>query len=204
MSDVSQGPDWWQAADSKWYPPEQHPDHAPAPPPSPTPNMPPPQGRQYAAAGGSGLAFDRREIMPGGLIVLAGGLLYCVFGFFPWYVQNIDCGMVPPGVPCAVALNAWHSGTALFSAILFLVAAGVFLAKALRAIPAPKVPLELVALGAVVLGDLFFLIAFFSVPAGFFGISRGWGLWIDLAVVIAITAGAVLQFVGSRRANPAV
>ncbi len=201
MSDVSQGPGWWQAGDSKWYPPEQHPDNVP---PSPAPNVPPPQGRQYAAAAGSGIAFDTREVMPGGLIVLVGGLLYCVFGFFPWYVQNIDCGMVPPGVPCAVNLDAWHSGTAVLSAILFLLAAGAFLAKALKVIPAPKVPLELVALGAVVLGDLFFLIAFFSVPAGFFGISRGWGLWIDLVVVIAITAGAVLQFLGSRRANPAV
>lgn len=26
MSDVSQGPGWWLAADSRWYPPEQHPD----------------------------------------------------------------------------------------------------------------------------------------------------------------------------------
>ncbi|MCL4448270.1 MAG: DUF4282 domain-containing protein [Actinobacteria bacterium] len=26
MSDVSQGPGWWQAADGKWYPPEAHPD----------------------------------------------------------------------------------------------------------------------------------------------------------------------------------
>jgi hypothetical protein len=203
MSDVSQGPDWWQAADSKWYPPEQHPDNA-SRPPSPRQNVPTPQRGQYAGAGGSGITFDRREIGPGGLIVLAGGLLYCVFGFFPWYVQNIDCGLVGPGIPCAVSLNAWRSGTALFSAILFLLAAGAFLAKALKVIPAPKVPLELVALGAVVLGDLFFLIAFFSVPAGFFGISRGWGLWIDLVVAIAITAGAVLQFLGSRRANPAV
>ena len=94
--------------------------------------------------------------------------------------------------------------SAVLLAILFLLAAGVFLAKALKVIPAPKVPLEMVALGAVVLGDLFFLIAFFSVPAGFFGISRGWGLWIDLVVAIAITAGAVLQFLGSRRADPAV
>lgn len=213
MSEASQGPGWWQAADHKWYPPEQHPDYAP-PAPSPTPNVAPrpssqpvaPQGHsgQYAGAAGSGITFDPRAIMPGGLIVLAGGVLYCVFGFFPWYVQNIDCGIAPPGVPCAVSLNAWRSGTALFSAILFLAAAGVFLAKALKVIPAPKVPLELVALGAVVLGDLFFLIAFFSVPAGFFGISRGWGLWIDLVIVIAITAGAVLEFLGSRRAHPAV
>jgi hypothetical protein len=50
MSDQSQGQDWWQASDGKWYPPEQHPDSAvgatqamdqqPAGPP-PTSAMPP-------------------------------------------------------------------------------------------------------------------------------------------------------------------
>lgn len=40
MSDVSQGPGWWQAADVKWYPPELHADYvAPLPPP---PTLPPP------------------------------------------------------------------------------------------------------------------------------------------------------------------
>ncbi|HUQ62426.1 MAG TPA: DUF4190 domain-containing protein [Acidimicrobiales bacterium] len=37
MSDVSQGPGWWQASDGKWYPPEQ----ATQPPPTqPTPTTP--------------------------------------------------------------------------------------------------------------------------------------------------------------------
>lgn len=32
MSDTSQGPDWWQASDGKWYPPEQAPGYqSPAP-----------------------------------------------------------------------------------------------------------------------------------------------------------------------------
>ena len=34
MSDVSQGPGWWQASDGKWYPPEQHPNYRPPPPPT--------------------------------------------------------------------------------------------------------------------------------------------------------------------------
>lgn len=34
MSDVSQGPGWWQASDGKWYPPEQAPSGAPAPAPA--------------------------------------------------------------------------------------------------------------------------------------------------------------------------
>lgn len=32
MSDVSQGPGWWQASDGKWYPPEQAPAAQPAMP----------------------------------------------------------------------------------------------------------------------------------------------------------------------------
>jgi len=34
MSDQSQGPGWWVASDGKWYPPEQHPNYAPAHPSS--------------------------------------------------------------------------------------------------------------------------------------------------------------------------
>lgn len=42
MSDVSQGPGWWQASDGKWYPPEQFPGATttpvePGPPPGPGP-----------------------------------------------------------------------------------------------------------------------------------------------------------------------
>lgn len=45
MSDTSQGPGWWQASDSKWYPPEQAAQAPPGPPPSPefaAPTSPPP------------------------------------------------------------------------------------------------------------------------------------------------------------------
>ena len=41
MSDVSQGPEWWQAADLKWYPPELHADYV-APLLPPPPKLPPP------------------------------------------------------------------------------------------------------------------------------------------------------------------
>jgi hypothetical protein len=44
MSDVSQGPGWWQAADGKWYPPAPQPQQPPAPPgfgaPQPAYNAP--------------------------------------------------------------------------------------------------------------------------------------------------------------------
>jgi Domain of unknown function (DUF4190) len=37
MSDISEGPGWWQASDGRWYGPEQHPSYAPPPPPGPVP-----------------------------------------------------------------------------------------------------------------------------------------------------------------------
>ena len=40
MSDTQQGPDWWLASDSKWYPPQSRPL---PPPPPPTPPQAPPQ-----------------------------------------------------------------------------------------------------------------------------------------------------------------
>jgi hypothetical protein len=39
MTDRPQGPDWWQASDLKWYPPEKHPNYVA--PPSPPPMQPP-------------------------------------------------------------------------------------------------------------------------------------------------------------------
>ncbi len=52
MSDVSEGPGWWQASDGKWYAPELHPDYVPpaapptaeaaAEPPAPEPIAPEP------------------------------------------------------------------------------------------------------------------------------------------------------------------
>jgi hypothetical protein len=43
MSEVSQGPGWWQAADLKWYPPERHAEYV-APLPPPPKLLPPPRG----------------------------------------------------------------------------------------------------------------------------------------------------------------
>jgi hypothetical protein len=40
MSDVSQGPGWWQASDGKWYPPQPAAPVAPPPPPSGPPTTP--------------------------------------------------------------------------------------------------------------------------------------------------------------------
>ncbi|HMC39716.1 MAG TPA: hypothetical protein VKI19_08650 [Acidimicrobiales bacterium] len=36
-SDAQEGPDWWQASDGRWYPPEVHPDRQPVAEPEPEP-----------------------------------------------------------------------------------------------------------------------------------------------------------------------
>lgn len=50
MSDVSQGPGWWQASDGRWYPPTAQPGPAPAPTGPPSPYGPPPAGYGYGYA----------------------------------------------------------------------------------------------------------------------------------------------------------
>jgi hypothetical protein len=57
MSEVSQGPGWWQASDLKWYPPERRAGYLPPPPVElpPLPNLPPPpEGGGYPTQGPTG------------------------------------------------------------------------------------------------------------------------------------------------------
>ena len=62
MSDLSQGPGWWQASDGKWYPPERHPDYRPPPPPPPT-GPPTDSVDPIVAKGVNGtVAFDGRMV----------------------------------------------------------------------------------------------------------------------------------------------
>jgi len=70
MSDVSQGPGWWQASDGKWYPPEQAPGAAPTiPPPSGPPSgFAPPTGPPagYGPPSGPPQAYGPPAGPPGG------------------------------------------------------------------------------------------------------------------------------------------
>jgi uncharacterized RDD family membrane protein YckC len=63
MSDVSQGPGWWQASDGKWYPPEQAPGAQPAAPTGPPAFGAPPA---YGAPAYGAPAYGAPSGMPGG------------------------------------------------------------------------------------------------------------------------------------------
>jgi hypothetical protein len=147
------------------------------------PGVPPGYHGQLAGAGGSGAVFDLRTITPGGLMAVVGGLLYFVFSFCPWYTAR--------WLDEDISANAWHRASGVWSVLIFLVVALAFVVRALKVIP-PKIPLEVITLGLVVVGDIFFLVAFLDVPGA---VSRGWGLWLDLLFVLVINVGAVLQFI---------
>jgi hypothetical protein len=143
---------------------------------------PAPGGRgQLARAGSSGAVFDVGAIAPGGLMAAVGGLLFFVFSFCPWYTVRFF----------GLEANAWDRGSGVWSVLIFVVVGLAFAVRALKVI-SPKIPLEIIALGLVVLGDIFFLVALLDVPRG---VSMGWGLWIDLVVALVINVGAVLQFI---------
>jgi len=59
MSDFAQGPDWWQASDGMWYPPEQAAPAAPAAPAGPWAATPPP-ANPYAATPYGAPAYQAR------------------------------------------------------------------------------------------------------------------------------------------------
>jgi hypothetical protein len=146
-----------------------------------------------------GMAFDLQSIMPGGAIAIGSGVLLFIISFFHWWVPNVDaiCGSEGGlGDTCRSLVGgqgakAWDRGITTFALILTLVIVAVFVAKALKVLPA-SLPLELIAAGVLVLADIFYLITFISKGGGGAGISRGWALYVGLILVLALNAGVVL------------
>jgi TM2 domain-containing membrane protein YozV len=65
MSEVSQGPGWWQASDGKWYAPDLHPDHqASAPVDQPAVSSPAIRSDQVFAAADSAPVFAAADSAP--------------------------------------------------------------------------------------------------------------------------------------------
>ena len=146
-----------------------------------------PPGYRGQPQGGSGASIDLRAIAPGGLMAVVGAALYFVFSFFTWYTYTES--LLGQDI-AEFTGNAWHRTSGVWSVLIFLLVPLLFVVKALKVVPR-KIPLEMIALGVVVLADIFFLVAFLDVPDP---VSRGWGLWIELVLVLVINVGAVLQF----------
>jgi hypothetical protein len=132
MSDISQGPGWWQAADGKWYPPApQQPPAPPAPPAPPTFQAPGSPPAYYAPVGPKNDGMSIAALVCGisGLMLIGCGvglipaILGVVFGILG--IKKVDAsggaikgrGMALAGAICgAVAVGLlliWLALTAI-------------------------------------------------------------------------------------------
>ena len=118
MSDVSQGPGWWQAADGKWYPPAPQPQQPPAPP-----GYGAPQPAYYAPAGPKN---DGMSIA--GLVCGISGLrlIGCGIGLIPT-ILGVVFGILGIKKVDASGGAIKARGMALAGAICGAVAIGLFL-----------------------------------------------------------------------------
>jgi hypothetical protein len=115
MSDVSQGPGWWQATDGKWYPPAP-----PAPP------QPPVYGAPQQAYAPVGPKNDGMSIA--GLVCGISGLatlLLCGIGLIP-AILGVVFGVIGMKKVDASGGSLKGRGMALAGAICGAVAIGLF------------------------------------------------------------------------------
>ena len=127
MSDTAQGPDWWLASDSKWYPPTSRPQ-APPPPPPPPPPVPPPPPPLPPPVPQFSLAPTVSPTLVGwmqGLLWTAGGLAgiggFLVLAELGSYQSWRDGG----------GLDAFDTWTATENAFAFVSSLGMFVELAL-------------------------------------------------------------------------
>jgi hypothetical protein len=153
---------------------------------------------------GSGGGFNLQSIMPGGVIAIGSTVLLLVVSFFKWWGANLDsiCGDGALGDVCRQSIGdvgkatAWDRGITTFAIILAIVIAALYAAKAFGVLP-PKVPVDVVAVGVLALADIFFLITFISKGGAGDALTRGWGLYAGLLLVIVLNVGVIMSLMAS-------
>ena len=119
MSDVSQGPGWWQAADGKWYPPAPQPQQPPAPP-----GYGAPQPAYYAPAGPKNDGMSIAALVCG--ISAIHTLFLCGIGIVP-AILGVVFGIIGKKKVEQSGGALQGRGMALAGAICGAVAVGLFL-----------------------------------------------------------------------------
>ncbi len=199
MSDVSQGPGWWQASDEKWYPPEQHPDRqeAPAPPP-PSPASPagsaagPAAGPVGASGAAVSFAFDLKRWSRQDQICGIATLVLFIALFLPWFSYNL--------VFVTVSVDGlWHGWTYLVLLLSLAILAYIVLRAGLKEMPELPMADAQLLLIATSVNALLVVLAFVFKPSG-----SGWDYGAVLGLIAAIVAWIpfVLPFAHSRAASP--
>ncbi|MHB8379484.1 MAG: hypothetical protein ACYDB2_06140 [Acidimicrobiales bacterium] len=184
MSDVSNGPGWWQASDGKWYPAEQRPDaqaSAPQPPADYTSRA------TNASSSKSSFAFDMKKWHQTERVTAIATLVLLISLFLPWFTYNFGLGSVSVD-------GLWH-GWMYLVFILCLVILVYLVTKASYAEMPFHIPMaeHQLLLYATAINFVLTLLAFVFKPGGigFSGIGWGFGAFVGLAasVVAAVPLG---------------
>ena len=192
MSDVSNGPDWWQAADGKWYPPGQQPNAPSSAPPPPSGYTP---RTSSASSSKSSFAFDMKKWTQPERITAFASLVLLISLFLPWFTYNFGIGSVSVD-------GLWH-GWMYLVFILCLVILVYLVAKASYAEVPFKVPMaqEQLLLYATVINLVLTVLAFVFKPGGigFSGIGWGYGAFVGLAAAVVAAAPLGVPAIRARR-----
>ncbi len=192
MSDVSQGPGWWQASDGKWYAPEQHPA-AEAP-------TPPPAGSPPVAAAGAGtsppaFSFDLGNLSQSEKITGVATLVLFISLFLPWFTYSFGFGSVSVD-------GLWHGWMYLVLIICLAILAYLVIRTGYRQMPF-KLPMsdEQLLLIATAVNAVLSILAFLFKPGGigFSGIGWGFGAFVGLAAAIVAAAPLAVPAIKARR-----
>jgi hypothetical protein len=194
MSDVSNGPGWWQASDGKWYPPEQQPNYeAPAAPQSSS--AVPPQSSSPTAKPMSGFAFDMKRWSQAQRITAIASLVLLISLFLPWFTYKFTYGSVSVD-------GLWH-GWMYLVLILCLAILAYLVARAGFSEMPFKLPMahEQLLLIATGVNAVLSILAFLFKPGGigFSGIGWGFGAFVGLAASIVAAAPLAVPAIKARR-----
>ena len=178
MSDVSNGPGWWQASDGKWYPPEQQPNYeATAPPPTPTPAPSP--ARSSAGA----FKFEMNRWTQAERITAIASFVLLISLFLPWWSYKFTLvtyswsGLSGHGY-------LWIVLILCLAILVDLVAKAGFSTMPFK-LPLPEEQLLLIATG---INAVLVVIAFLLKPGGYGFSGVGWSFGSFVGLIAAIVA----------------
>src|ERR1039458_3594465 len=196
MSDVSNGPGWWQASDGKWYPPEQRPNYeAPAPPQSSAGASAHSSSPAAPSAAGS-FKFEMNRWTQAERITAIASLVLLISLFLPWF--TVSAGIYS-GSASALSAHGWMYLVLLLclAIVVDLVAKAGFKEMPFR-LPLPEEQLLLIATG---INAVLTVLAFLFKPGGigFSGIGWLFGSFVGLIAAIVAAFPTAAPAIQARR-----
>ena len=197
MSDVSQGPGWWQASDGKWYAPEQQSsDQPPGPPTAAGPPAGPSGAVPSSGVNLPPFSFDFKRLSQAERITGAGTLLLFISLFLPWFTYSFG---QYGSVSVSGRYHAWMWLVLLLclAILAFLVARAGFSEMPFK-LPMAEEQLLLIATGV---NAVLSILAFLFKPGGigFSGIGWGFGAFVGLAAAIVAAVPLAVPAIKARR-----